>query len=161
MTGKGLKGKINGKDYYIGNPKLFKELLGAGFEGRLKEETAVLQNEGKTVMVFGTAREALAIVAVADEIRESSKEVIRKLHQLGIKKTIMLTGDNQATANAIGNQLGVKEVRAELMPQDKLDDIKRLRAEYGKVGMVGDGINDSPALAASTVGIAMGGAGNG
>lgn len=159
LTGKGLKGKINGKDYYIGNPKLFKELLGAGFEGRLKEETAVLQNEGKTVMVFGTAREALAIVAVADEIRESSKEVIRKLHQLGIKKTIMLTGDNQATANAIGNQLGVKEVRAELMPQDKLDDIKRLRAEYGKVGMVGDGINDSPALAASTVGIAMGGAG--
>lgn len=110
-------------------------------------------------MLFGTEREVLAVLAVADEVRETGKEVIQKLHDLGIEKTIMLTGDNEATARAIAAQVGVTEVRSELMPQDKLAVIKELRAKYGKVGMVGDGVNDAPALAASTVGIAMGGAG--
>ncbi|MEG7736000.1 HAD-IC family P-type ATPase, partial [Listeria monocytogenes] len=84
---------------------------------------------------------------------------IEKLHDLGIEHTIMLTGDNATTAQSIGKQTGVTEIKGDLMPQDKLDYIKSLKETYGKVAMVGDGINDAPALAASTVGIAMGGAG--
>lgn len=110
-------------------------------------------------MLFGTNQKLISIVAVADEVRSSSQHVIKRLHELGIEKTIMLTGDNQATAQAIGQQVGVSEIEGELMPQDKLDYIKQLKINFGKVAMVGDGINDAPALAAATVGIAMGGAG--
>ncbi|RBP00004.1 heavy metal translocating P-type ATPase [Rossellomorea aquimaris] len=159
ITGKGIKGIVNGTTYYIGSPKLFKELLNGDFDNDLEKNVTTLQNQGKTAMVVGTDKEILAVIAVADEVRESSKEIIQKLHQLGIKKTIMLTGDNKGTANAIGGQVGVSDIQAELMPQDKLDLIKQLTSEYGNVAMVGDGVNDAPALAASNVGIAMGGAG--
>jgi len=159
ITGKGIKGVVNGITYFIGSPKLFKDLLTTGVGQNLEEDVTALQNQGKTAMVIGTESEVLGIIAVADEVRESSKEVIHKLHQLGIKKTIMLTGDNKGTANAIGGHVGVSEIQAELMPEDKLNYIKQLRSEYGNVAMVGDGVNDAPALAASTVGIAMGGAG--
>ena len=159
ITGKGIKGIVNGMTYYIGSPKLFKELLTTDFDKDLEQNVTTLQNQGKTAMIIGTEKEILGIIAVADEVRESSKEIIQKLHQLGIKKTIMLTGDNKGTANAIGSDVGVSDIRANLMPQDKLDYIKQLRSEYGNVAMVGDGVNDAPALAASTVGIAMGGAG--
>ncbi|MFS0876722.1 heavy metal translocating P-type ATPase [Solibacillus isronensis] len=159
ITGKGIKGIVNGTTYYIGSPKLFKELLTTDFNKDLEKNVTTLQNQGKTAMIIGTEKEILGFIAVADEVRESSKEIIEKLHQLGIKKTIMLTGDNKGTANAIGHHVGVSEIQAELMPQDKLDYIKQLRSEYGNVAMVGDGVNDAPALAASTVGIAMGGAG--
>lgn len=159
ITGKGIKGLVNGMTYYIGSPPLFTEILNGELMPRAKNDIRTLQEQGKTAMVVGTENEILAIIAVADEVRETSKEVIRKLHELGIKKTIMLTGDNQATAAAIGRSVGVTDVQAELLPQDKLDYIKQLRAKYGKVAMVGDGVNDAPALAASTVGIAMGGAG--
>ncbi|ETT84596.1 MULTISPECIES: heavy metal translocating P-type ATPase [Bacillus] len=159
ITGKGIKGIVNGTTYYIGSPKLFKELLTTDFDKDLEQNVTTLQNQGKTAMIIGTEKEILGVIAVADEVRESSKEIIQKLHHLGIKKTIMLTGDNKGTANAIGGQVGVSDIQAELMPQDKLDFIKKLRSEYGNVAMVGDGVNDAPALAASTVGIAMGGAG--
>lgn len=110
-------------------------------------------------MLFGTESNILAIIAVADEVRESSKEVIAQLHKLGIAHTIMLTGDNNDTAQFIGKEIGVSDIKAELMPEDKLTYIKELKQTYGKVAMIGDGVNDAPALAASTVGIAMGGAG--
>ena len=110
-------------------------------------------------MLFGTESNILAIIAVADEVRESSKEVIAQLHKLGIAHTIMLTGDNNDTAQFIGKEIGVSDIKAELMPVDKLTYIKELKQTYGKVAMIGDGVNDAPALAASTVGIAMGGAG--
>ncbi|MBP3040737.1 heavy metal translocating P-type ATPase [Bacillaceae bacterium Marseille-Q3522] len=155
ITGKGIKGDVNGTTYYVGSPKLFKEV----FAEEQEQIVAALQNQGKTAMMIGTEKEILAVIAVADEVRESSKEMIQKLHQLGIRKTIMLTGDNNGTANAIGAQVGVSDIQSELLPQDKLDYIKQMRSEYGKVAMVGDGVNDAPALAASTVGIAMGGAG--
>ncbi|MBN2909568.1 cadmium-translocating P-type ATPase [Polycladomyces sp. WAk] len=159
LTGKGVQAKVNGVLYYIGSPGLFEELLPAGIPDETKKTILDLQKQGKTVMVLGTEIEMLALIAVADEVRESSKEVIQRLHELGIKKTVMLTGDNRATAEAIGKQLGVGEVQAELLPQDKLEFIKQLRSDGSKVAMVGDGVNDAPALAASTVGIAMGGAG--
>lgn len=159
ITGKGIKGTVDGMTYYVGNPKLFTEMLSSPLSIEQEQHVSTLQNQGKTAMLVGTEHEVLAVIAVADEVRDSSKEVIQRLHHLGIKKTIMLTGDNQGTATAIAGEVGVSDVQAELMPQDKLDVIKRLRAEYGNVAMVGDGVNDAPALAASTVGIAMGGAG--
>jgi len=158
LTGKGVKGKVDGQLYYMGSPKLFTELHSSIDKEALKKIDE-LQNQGKTVMLLGTEEKILALIAVADEVRDSSKNVIQKLHDLGIKKTIMLTGDNKATADAIGKRLGIAEVKAELLPQDKLEYIKTLRTQYGNVAMVGDGVNDAPALAASTVGIAMGGAG--
>lgn len=159
ITGKGVKAKVNNAMYYVGSPGLFEELLPNGIQSEIKEQITTLQIQGKTVMVLGTEKEILALIAVADEIRESSKEVIRKLHQVGIEKTVMLTGDNQRTAEAIGKQVGVSDIKADLLPEDKLNFIKELRDKYRSVAMVGDGVNDAPALAASTVGVAMGGAG--
>ena len=158
LTGKGLKGTINQEVYYIGKPQLFDE-VGLTISEKTQHLINNYQNEGKTVMVLGNQTNILALIAVADEIRESSKEAIRKLHALGIEKTIMLTGDNIGTANVIGTAAGVHEIQAELLPQDKLSFIKQWKQKYNRVAMVGDGVNDAPALAASTVGIAMGGAG--
>jgi Cd2+/Zn2+-exporting ATPase len=159
ITGKGIKGRVHGKTYYIGSPNLFEELLNNGFPAHIKTTISELQKQGKTVMVAGTETEIVGILAVADEVRGNSKSVIQKLHSLGIQETIMLTGDNKGTANAIGKQVGVSNIKAELLPQDKLTFIKELRSKYNRVAMIGDGVNDAPALAASTVGIAMGGAG--
>ncbi len=157
ITGKGVKGSIDGITYYVGSLHLFNEITLV--ESEISQRIDTLQNQGKTVMLFGNKQKVLAIIAVADEVRESSRNVINSLHELGIKKTVMLTGDNTATAKAISRAIGISEIKAELMPEDKLNYIKLLRSEYGKVVMVGDGVNDAPALAASTVGIAMGGAG--
>lgn len=157
ITGKGIQGNIEGITYLVGSPKLFESILTDN--SKTIETYQRLQQQRKTAMLLGTDKQILAVIAVADELRESSKAVIEKLHDLGIEHTIMLTGDNATTAQSIGKQTGVTEIKGDLMPQDKLDYIKSLKETYGKVAMVGDGINDAPALAASTVGIAMGGAG--
>lgn len=154
ITGKGLKGIVGGVTYYVGSPGLFEDRVADHME-RIQP----LQEQGKTVMVLGTEKLILALIAVADEVRESSRSVISALHENGIRRTIMLTGDNKGTAHAIAKDIGITNVRAELMPEDKLTQVKQLQAEFGKVAMIGDGVNDAPALAASTVGIAMGGAG--
>lgn len=157
ITGKGAKATIGDQVIYIGSPNMFRETL--SITSAIEVQVKALQMDGKTVMLLGDENEIKGFIAVADQVRESSLNVIKKLHKLGIQKTIMLTGDNQATGSAIGKQLGLTDVKAELMPQDKLSVIKSLREEYGKVAMVGDGVNDAPALASATVGIAMGGAG--
>lgn len=157
ITGKGVKARVNGIFYYVGSPTFFNELH-QGLAEPMGEKIATLQSEGKTVMVLGTAEEILAFIAVADEVRESSQEVVGKLNSMGIE-TVMLTGDNERTASVIGRQVGVAEIQADLLPEDKLELVKALRKKYQNVAMVGDGVNDAPALAASTVGIAMGGAG--
>lgn len=157
ITGKGVKAKINNEMYYVGSQNLFEELHGS-ISSDKKGKIADMQTQGKTVMVLGTEKEILSLIAVADEMRESSKEVIGKLNNMGIE-TVMLTGDNQRTATAIGKQVGVSDIKADLLPEDKLNFIKELREKHQSVGMVGDGVNDAPALAASTVGVAMGGAG--
>lgn len=158
ITGKGVKARVDNEMYYVGSPNLFEELHQT-IETSIKDKITRMQTEGKTVMVLGTNKEILSLIAVADEIRASSKEVIQKLHQMGIEKTIMLTGDNLRTAEAIGKKVGVSDIKADLLPEDKLTFIKELLAKYQSVAMVGDGVNDAPALAASTVGVAMGGAG--
>lgn len=159
ITGKGIKAKVHNKIYYVGSPALFEEILATGIQSDINKKITNLQAEGKTVMVLGTEQDMHLLIAVAEEIRESSKEVITKLHQLGIQKTVMLTGDNELTAKAIGKQVGVTAIKSDLLPEDKLTFIKELRKGNTTVAMVGDGVNDAPALAASTVGIAMGGAG--
>ena len=159
LTGKGITGIVNGKTYYVGSPKLFQERLPTQDITPFAQNIQSLQQQGKTAMLVGTETELLAIVAVADEVRPSSKEVIRKLHEAGIAKTVMLTGDNKRTAHAIGQAIGVADIQAELMPEDKLRFIKQWQKKHGNVAMVGDGVNDAPALAAATVGIAMGKAG--
>ncbi len=157
VTGKGIKGKIQNVTYFVGSSKLFEEILDQSLTFKTTYEK--LQRQGKTVLIFGTESEILAIIAVADEVRSTSQKVITQLHEAGIKHTIMLTGDNETTAQTIGQEVGVTEIKGALMPQDKLDYIKSLKNSYQKVAMVGDGVNDAPALAAASVGIAMGGAG--
>lgn len=157
ITGKGIRAKVNNQTYYVGSPSFFEELRGKmdGDHLRLIEN---MQIEGKTVIVLGTENDIRSLIAVADEIRESSIEAIGKLNKMGIE-TVMLTGDNERTAEAIGKRLGISEIQAELLPEDKLNRMNELCAKHRSVAMVGDGVNDAPALAASTVGVAMGGAG--
>lgn len=157
LTGKGAKASLNGTVYYIGSPALFED--GPAVTEKVREAISALQAEGKTVMLVGTDEEVKGYIAAADQVRKSSLAVLEKLAKLGIQKTVMLTGDNHAAAASIGRKLGLTDVQAELMPENKLDAIKSLRAQYGHVAMVGDGINDAPALASASVGIAMGGAG--
>lgn len=157
ITGKGAQSDIEGKTFYIGSPRLFEELdIDLQAQGG---EITRLQKQGKTVMLVGDAHELYGLVAVADVVRETSVKAIQKLKAAGIKKLIMLTGDNRGTAQAIAEQVGIDEFRAELLPEDKLTVVQDLLGRYGRVGMVGDGVNDAPALATATVGIAMGGAG--
>ncbi|MGX4668039.1 heavy metal translocating P-type ATPase [Cerasibacillus sp. JNUCC 74] len=156
LTGKGAKATIDQTEYFIGSPALFREFVNIPKE--LQQQIRTLQTQGKTVMLLGTKTRMDGLIAVADQVRKNSRSMIEMLLNLG-KRTIMLTGDNQATGAAIGREIGISEIKAELLPQDKLTMIKQLKEQYGKVAMVGDGINDAPALAAADLGIAMGGAG--
>lgn len=157
ITGKGAQAIIDDEMYYIGNPRLFEEMT--SIDGQIEQVVQQLQTEGKTVMLFGTKNDIKGLIAVADQVRESSLSIIKQLHQLGIKKTVMLTGDNEATGKALGKQLGLSATYAELLPENKLNTIESLQTKYGNTAMVGDGVNDAPALARANVGIAMGGAG--
>lgn len=158
VTGLGAQGMVNEQKVYIGSPHFF-QLSGICVTDRVAEKVRRLQEEGKTIMLTGTNRDILGIIAVADDLRETTKDSLAGLKQSGLRHTIMLTGDNETTARAIADRLGVDEFRAECLPQDKAAAIQEFQREYGKVGMVGDGINDAPALATANVGIAMGGAG--
>lgn len=157
ITGKGVRAKVDGDIFYAGSPTLFEELKIPIVKNQ-KEIISEMQMQGKTVILMGTDREILLALAIADELRKESTSVIKRLTMMGIE-TVMLTGDNLKTADVIGKRVGVSEIKADLLPEDKLIAIKELRSRYGHVAMVGDGINDAPALAASNVGVAMGGAG--
>lgn len=157
IPGKGARAVVRGKTYQIGNSRFFTEQ--AIDLKHVEGEISRLQNEGKTVMILGDDKRVLGLIAVADVLRENSGQAINKLKKAGIKKVIMLTGDNENTAHAIATKTGVDDFRADLLPEDKVDAVKSLLAEHGKVAMVGDGVNDAPAMAISSVGIAMGAAG--
>lgn len=155
IIGKGAKATIEGQIYYVGKPEMF---MTSGQNEAIGSDIERLRKEGKTVIVVGTDKIVHGIIAIRDEVRAQAKEVIAQLHNAGIK-VVMLTGDNDITANAIARELNIDDVRANLKPEDKIEAIISLEAKFGAVAMVGDGINDAPALARSTVGIAMGVAG--
>ena len=156
-TGKGIRGSVDGEELLIGNASLFS---GMAVSETILAQMKELQQRGRTAMLAGTPEEIIALVAVADETRESSKAVVSKLHAQGIEHTIMLTGDTWETANGIARSVGVSDVAAGLLPEQKMEKIKELKETYGTVAMVGDGVNDAPALAAADIGIAMGGVGS-
>ncbi|RTL01504.1 MAG: heavy metal translocating P-type ATPase [Proteobacteria bacterium] len=156
IPGLGAKGLIGSIQYYIGNHRLAEQ--NNVCNSQIEQELNRLENTGKTVVMISTATNVLGIIAVSDSIRDTSFDAINALHNLGIK-TVMLTGDNILTAKTIAQQLNVDEVHANLLPEDKLSMIDKLITKYGYVGMVGDGINDAPALAKSTIGFAMGSGG--
>lgn len=155
IVGQGAKATIDGKTFYAAKPEFFKDVRQ---DDSVITSIAKLRAEGKTVILIGTDKMHYGLIAIRDEIRPQAKQVIARLHDSGIK-VVMLTGDNDITAKAIAKELNIVEVRANLKPEDKIEEIKNLESEYGAVAMVGDGINDAPALARATVGIAMGTAG--
>ena len=158
IPGQGVKAKINGQIYYIGSIALFKEKV-SGLT-TAKEKIRRLQDEGKTTVLLGTEEEIIGLVAIADQIRPEAKEAIQKLKEQGFEKIIMLTGDNKGTAMAIAKELGIDEYRANLLPEDKVKIVRELKAKYKMIAMVGDGVNDAPAMAEANVGIAMGACGS-
>lgn len=124
------------------------------------DELARMSMGGRTVVVVGDARHVCGLVALADAVRPDAKTALQALRAAGVERIVMLTGDNRETAEAIAREAGVDEVRAELLPEDKVTAVEGLVAKYGRVAMVGDGVNDAPALARATLGVAMGAAGS-
>jgi Cd2+/Zn2+-exporting ATPase len=183
ITGKGVEASLDGEKHYAGKPGFFADLgfdlehVHATTDGGivttksrqmcerndcldlLERTVPDLQSQGKTVVLVGTEDEIEGVIAVADEIRPGAKQTIKRLHDLGVEQIVMLTGDNERTARAIAEQVGVDEYRAELLPDEKVEAIKELDEQHNGVAMIGDGVNDAPALATATVGIAMGAAG--
>lgn len=152
IPGHGIEVVIEGKDILLGNKKLMDDRK---IEITLQEEADKLANEGKTPMFIAVDRKLAGIIAVVDIVKKSSTEAIKKLHDMGIE-VAMITGDNKRTAEAIAKQVGIDIVLAEVLPQDKANEVKKLQERGKKVAMVGDGINDAPALAQADVGIAIG-----
>lgn len=153
LVGMGVKGRVGETLYYLGNHRLIESQGVCNAE--VEAELTRLEAQARTAIVLASETQALAVLAVADTLREESREAIAQLTKMGVR-TVMLTGDNRATAQVIGEQSGVSDVRAEMLPEDKWQAVSSLREKYGHVGMVGDGINDAPALASADVGFAMG-----
>ena len=155
VTGMGVRAEFDGQKVIIGNAKLFD---GKAIPVAILQHALRLQTAGKTIMLIQADGQFLGLLGLADTPRKDAREVLARLHQLGIRKTIMLTGDNERVGRAIANAVGLDEVKAGLLPEDKLKAVEALEKLYGHVAMVGDGVNDAPAMARATVGIAMGGA---
>ncbi|WP_314387159.1 heavy metal translocating P-type ATPase [Pseudomonas brenneri] len=156
LAGRGVRGEINGEVYHLGNHRLVEEL--GLCSPALEEKLFALEKQGKSVVLLLDKSGPLALFAVADTVKDSSREAIEQLHELGIK-TLMLTGDNTHTAQAIAAQVGIDQAQGDLLPTDKLKAIEDLYGKNHRVGMVGDGINDAPALARAEIGFAMAAAG--
>ncbi|WP_246073143.1 heavy metal translocating P-type ATPase [Paenibacillus dokdonensis] len=157
IPGQGAQAKIQGKNYYAGNIKLFRN-IGVDVR-RISADVEKLQEQGNSTVIMGTDETILGIITVADAIRNTTVDVLQKLKAVGIEKSVMLTGDNIGTAQRVASSAGIDDYMAELMPEEKVNAIKHLQIGGKVVGMVGDGINDAPALATANLGIAMGGAG--
>jgi Cd2+/Zn2+-exporting ATPase len=155
IIGKGLEFTYKNNKYFLGNRKLFstKEV------NNVREYLESEESHGQTVVMIGTENKILGIISISDKIREDAKKMIANLKKQGVKKVIMLTGDNELAAKAIATELGLDEYHAELLPEDKVKKISELQTKYGHIAMVGDGVNDAPALATADLGIAVGGAG--
>jgi len=158
LTGRGLRAVSKGKTIWIGNRKLMDEAQ-VTIPAEALQKADEFQQTGKTLMWIAEDKTVIGIITLADTLRHEAAPTMKALKQSGVAHTIMLTGDNSRSASAIAKEIGLTEFRAELMPDDKLTIIRELVKEYGQVAMIGDGVNDAPALANATVGIAMGGAG--
>ncbi|MBN1630341.1 MAG: cation-translocating P-type ATPase [Thermoleophilia bacterium] len=156
-SGLGISAVVGGRGYLVGNPRLQEE-SGVEISAEIRAAIAGLEDEGKTVVVVAREKSIVGLVAVADKVRPGAKDALERLQRAGVR-TIMLSGDNILCARAVAAQVGVDEYHAQLLPTDKVELLKKLRDKYRLVGMVGDGINDAPAMAVSDVGIAMGAAG--
>jgi len=155
IPGHGVRGIAKGNKYFLGNRKLILEELGLGLE-KAERRVQEMEEAGKTVMILSDEKQILGLVAVADTLKANSLEAVQKLQKKGIE-VYMITGDNKRTAEAIAKQVGIANVLAEVLPEDKANEVKKLQKKNLKVAMVGDGINDAPALAQADLGIAMGG----
>lgn len=158
FTARGVRSSVGGETVEIGSLRLWEE-LNVEIPEEIRAATAELQGRGRSTMAVKHGERWLGVLGIADQPREGVRAVLDALRSLGIRPLIMLTGDNKGVGDAIGKEVGVDEVRADLLPEDKVTSIKALLAEHGQVAMLGDGVNDAPALAHATVGIAMGGAG--
>ncbi|GJM36025.1 MAG: ATPase [Saprospiraceae bacterium] len=160
LTARGVKAEWQGKAVHIGNRRLFEELTGQPVPEKITQQMATLEAEGHTSMIVHADQQYLGIIAVMDVARPEAKATLAALKKLGIRRMIMLTGDNQKVADAVAKNIGITDPMGSLLPEDKVAAIEKLKKEEGKVAMVGDGVNDAPAMAKSTVGIAMGAAGS-
>ncbi|ADU28604.1 heavy metal translocating P-type ATPase [Evansella cellulosilytica] len=156
LTGKGVSAIVNGRMMYVSSPAYVNENYPTLITNAHVNEITKLQNEGKTVVVVGSEEKVFGLIGLRDEVRPNVKKIVAKLGKAGVKHIVMLTGDNKATASAIAREAGVTEVHAELLPEEKLQHIKNWIENGYRVAMVGDGMNDAPALALADVGVAMG-----
>ena len=157
QTGRGVQARVEGRTYFLGNHRFAEEV---GFcSSDVEAQLAALERQGKTTVILGTDQGAIGLIAIADQLREEVADAFQTLRAAGIHRLVMLTGDNRGTAEAIAQRLGIEEYLADLLPEDKVEKVRELSRRYGTVGMVGDGVNDAPALAAANIGIAMGAAG--
>jgi Cd2+/Zn2+-exporting ATPase len=159
LTGRGVTARVDGETVVIGKAEMFGKDGIAPLSGPMTQAISELRQGGRTTMVVRRADRDLGVIGLMDTPREAAKIALERLRQLGIKRMIMISGDNQAVAEAVAKQVGIDEAWGDLMPEDKVEAIKKLRAQE-KVAMVGDGVNDAPAMANATVGIAMGAAGS-
>ncbi len=157
VQGKGLTGSVGGREFWLGSHRYLEERGQETPDVHAKLEA--FTTAGRTVVAVGNAEHVCGLIALADTIRPEAVAAVGELKRLGVERVVMLTGDNRGTAEAVGTAAGVDEVRAELLPEQKVAEVERLVREYGSVAMVGDGINDAPALGRATMGVAMGAAG--
>ncbi|MBI2735929.1 MAG: cadmium-translocating P-type ATPase [Rhodospirillales bacterium] len=158
VTGRGVVGRVDGNEMWLGSRRYIEERRIGSAE--VLQRADALSSAGRTIVAVGDHREVWGLVAVADAVRPEAKDIVAALHSAGIKQVVMLTGDNRATAEAIAQQTGIDEVRAELLPGDKVAAVEDLVRRHGSVAMVGDGVNDAPAMGRANLGIAMGAMGS-
>lgn len=157
LGGRGVRGTIDGTEYYLGNARLLSD-IGAGTDD-VRDVLSAQQAHARTAIFLATEQKVLGVIGIADVVRPNALQAVTRLKALGVIP-VMLTGDNAATARQIGQETGIDQIRADMLPDHKLQAIEELESKYGSVGMIGDGINDAPALARATVGFAMGAAGS-
>jgi Cd2+/Zn2+-exporting ATPase len=158
VQGKGATGRIGGKSYWLGSHRFLEE---RGQETpAVHEQLQAMQEAGRTVVVVGNDSHVCGFITLADSLRPTAAQTVAQLREVGIKHIVMLTGDNWGTARAVADQAGIDEVFAELLPADKVNAVETLVAKYDRVAMVGDGVNDAPAMGRASLGVAMGAAGS-
>ncbi|MGO2619981.1 heavy metal translocating P-type ATPase [Glutamicibacter ardleyensis] len=160
VPGKGIVANVNGRQVLIGNPPLLEQYGIASGIAEAAQAAQDLAAAGKTPMIVAVDGRVIGVVAVADQIRQDAPEMVARLHRAGVEKVVMLTGDTRPVAEAVGKATGIDEIHASLLPEDKLDAVTELQRQGHTIAMVGDGVNDAPALATANIGVAMGAAGS-